>query len=79
MGADGFQAPDGPERNAYYDHVGPRYFTTIGAQMVAGRDFDERDNARRPESGHRPAREFVEYFFGGRNPIGPAYLWHFRL
>jgi len=69
MGADGFQAPNGPERNAFYDQMGPRYFTTIGARIVAGRDFDESDNA----AGAKVAivnEEFARHFFSGKNPVG---------
>jgi predicted permease len=69
IGADGFEAPSGPQRNAFYDQVGPRYFTTIGARLVAGRDFDHRDNA----AGAKVTivnEEFAQHFFPGKNPIG---------
>ena len=49
IGADGFEAPSGPQRNAFYDQVGPRYFTTIGARLVAGRDFDHRTTPPAPK------------------------------
>ena len=69
LGADGFVAPEGEPRNAFYDPVGPRYFTTLGARLVSGRDFDEKDDASAP----RVAivnQEFARHFFPGRNPIG---------
>jgi predicted permease len=69
LGAEGFVAPDGEQRSAFYDTVGPRYFTTLGARLVSGRDFDEKDNATAP----RVAivnQEFARHFFPGQNPIG---------
>ena len=69
MGADGFQAPAGRQRNAYYDLVGPGYFTTLGAHMVSGRDFDERDNAAGPKVAI-VSQEFARHFFPGGNPLG---------
>ncbi|HEY1338367.1 MAG TPA: FtsX-like permease family protein [Bryobacteraceae bacterium] len=69
MGADGFSAPPGKRRNAYYDHVGPRYFTTLGARILAGRDFDDRDNAAAPRVAII-SQEFARHFFRDRNPIG---------
>ena len=69
MGADGFHAPAGRQRNAYYDLVGPGYFTTLGAHMVSGRDFDERDNAAGPKVAI-VSQEFARHFFPGGNPLG---------
>jgi len=69
MGADGFQAPQGKQRNAFYDTVGPHYFTTLGAHLVSGRDFDEKDNAAGPKVAI-VNQEFARHFFPGRNPLG---------
>lgn len=66
---------DGPhsrserDRYATYDHVGPRFFTAVGAHIVAGRDFDERDDA----SGAKVAivsQEFVRRVLLGGNAVG---------
>ncbi len=76
MGADGFQAPDGKERNAYYDLVGPHYFSTIGARLASGRDFDEKDNAAAPKVAI-VNREFARHFFPGRDPLGQN-IYHQR-
>ena len=55
--------------------VGPGFFTTIGAPLIAGRDFDERDV--RP-AGDKPrayrsvivSESFVRRYFNDQNPIG---------
>jgi predicted permease len=52
-----------------YDAVGPDYFRTIGARILAGRDFDARDS----ETGARVAiinRAAANVYFHGVNPIG---------
>ena len=54
---------------AWYDEIGPRYFTTIGAQMVAGRDFDERDNLAAPKV-MIVNQQLARFYFPGLNPIG---------
>jgi len=67
--ADGFQAESGPNRSAYHDDVGPHYFTAIGARILAGRDFNERDNPSAPKVAI-VTQEFARHFFAGRDPIG---------
>ncbi len=49
--------------------VSPRYFSTLGIPLRAGRDFDERDNTRVP---HVVIINdtFARRFFPGENPIG---------
>jgi len=74
MGADGFQAPAGKRRNAFFDNVGPAFFTTIGARLVSGRDFTEADDAAAPKVAI-VSREFARHFFPDRNPIGQN-IWH---
>jgi predicted permease len=66
---DGFPNGDKDANMTFLDHVGPAHFTVAGTHLVAGRDFDERDNP----SGPRVAivnQEFARHFFDGRNPIG---------
>ncbi|HJU43420.1 MAG TPA: ABC transporter permease [Vicinamibacterales bacterium] len=63
------------DRAAARMRVGPGFFPTIGAQLLAGRDFDERDV--RP-AGDKPrayqsvivSESFVRRYFKDRNPIG---------
>jgi predicted permease len=55
--------------NANRHLVSPRYFTTLGIPIRAGRDFDERDNARVP---HVVIinETFARRHFPGEDPIG---------
>jgi hypothetical protein len=55
--------------------VGPGFFDTMGLQLLAGRDFDDRDV--RPigstEDAYRSvivSESFARRYFGGRNPVG---------
>jgi predicted permease len=55
--------------------IGPGFFSTLGTELVAGRDFDERE-MRAPGEPERAARtiivneSFVKRYLGGRDPIG---------
>jgi predicted permease len=54
--------------------VGPGFFATLGAQIVAGRDFDQRE-IRPPGAPLAPAtvlvnESFARRYFRGRSPIG---------
>lgn len=65
---DGFQPVEDSDRYAWFDRVGPRYFATIGATLVAGRDVTEADFI----GGRRVAvvsESFARHFFQGRNPF----------
>jgi predicted permease len=55
------------------DRVGPRYFTTVGIPLVAGRDFDERD-ASAPPTVIVINEEMARFYFPGANPIGKRLL-----
>ena len=66
-GAEGFP-------RAQWDIVGPRYFSTMGVPLVAGRDFTDRDD----ESSPRVAainEAMAQRFFAGANPIGRRLVW----
>jgi len=41
---DGYEAPPGEQLTVDYNEVGPRYFTTTGTSLVAGRDFTMADS-----------------------------------
>jgi predicted permease len=45
---EGFTARTTDDSTVNYDRVGPGYVEAIGARLVAGRDFTERDDARAP-------------------------------
>ena len=59
---------------ARWDVVGPRYFSTMGVPIVAGRDFTDRDN-----DSSRPVvainETMARRFFAGANPIGQRLVW----
>jgi predicted permease len=63
------------DRATSYMRVGPGFFSTLGTQVIAGRDFDERD-VRVP--GGQPTRwrsvvvneSFARRYFKGRSPVG---------
>jgi predicted permease len=66
---DGYQAKEGEDMNPVVDGVGPRYFTTMGIPLVAGREFTEKDVAAAP----RVAvinETMARYFFGQGNAVG---------
>jgi predicted permease len=56
--------------------VSPGFFATLGARVIAGRDFDERDlrpTGEPGDTGQRTAvvnESFARRYFGGASPIG---------
>ncbi len=74
MRPEGFvMGPEGFPRT-YWDIVGPRYFSTIGTPLLAGRDFSDRDDESSPYVviiNEAMARRF----FAGENPIGRKLAW----
>jgi predicted permease len=60
---------DGDNRQAFVNSLSPGYWPTMGLALLAGRDFDRRDEGRR----YTVAivnRAFAEHFFGDESPIG---------
>jgi putative ABC transport system permease protein len=74
-GWDGMVWPDGTadaHKLALFNQVGPNYFHTMDIHLLAGRDFDDRDNVQAP----RVAivnEEFAKTFFNGQSPVGRAF------
>ena len=61
------------DRAVHLNAVSPDFFSTLGARVVAGRDFDEHDTLPVSEGGQRVAvvnPAFVKRYFGGRSPLG---------
>jgi predicted permease len=70
------------DREVQINAVTPGFFATLGARIIAGRDFNEHDalNVKAvhqslpvSESGQRTVivnEAFVKRYFGGRNPLG---------
>jgi len=67
--AHGYQSRNPQDHVALFDQVGPRFFRTVGAPLIAGRDFDESDTPGAPKVAI-VSREFARHFFPGRNPVG---------
>jgi predicted permease len=64
-----------PNPGNRYLTVGPAYFTTMQIQILAGRDFDERDKPGSPAVAVIN-EEFAKVNFGDRNPLGQRLtLW----
>jgi predicted permease len=61
------------DRDVHLNAVTPGFFATIGARIVAGREFNEHDSLPMNEGGQRVAivnEAFVKRYLGGRNPFG---------
>ena len=77
--ADGYQSRNERDHDALLDQVGPRFFTTLGARLIAGRDFDQTDTPSAPKSAII-SQEFARHFFAGRNPVGLGFsTWNKQL
>ena len=58
------------ERNSVaFNVIGPRFFATLGTPLLAGREFDARDNASSPNAAIVNER-FARRFFGGHDAVG---------
>jgi len=61
------------DREVNMNAVTPGFFSTLGARIVVGRDFDQRDMRAADDSGPRTAivnEAFVARYLAGRNPLG---------
>jgi predicted permease len=60
------------DREVHLNAVSPGFFATLGARIVAGRDFDERDIGLK--GGGEPVaiinEAFAKRYLSGRNPLG---------
>lgn len=57
------------DTHSMFNSVGPGYFTTLGAPLIAGREITQRDT----QGGPKVAvinQTFARHFFGEKNPIG---------
>ncbi|HEV3058412.1 MAG TPA: ABC transporter permease [Vicinamibacterales bacterium] len=55
-----------------FNEVSERYVQTMGIQLLAGRDFDERDSTG-SEAVAIVSQAFVQKYLGGRDPIGRTF------
>src|SRR5579884_2035629 len=61
------------ERRVYVDRVAPGYFKTVRIPLLAGRDFNERDDATQEKLAVLSAAAARTYF-GARNPVGRLFI-----
>ena len=73
---EGYLPPPGKSAGSALNAVGPGFFKTMGIPLVAGREFDDRDDAVVPPPEGWPYRQavvnetFAKRYFSGANPIG---------
>ncbi len=66
---EGFQSGNDADRQSNMDQIGPGNFSTIGARMMLGREFDDRD--MQPNANTAIVNEsFAKFYFKDANPIG---------
>jgi predicted permease len=66
---EGYRAAPNEEPGASRDSVSPGYFHLLRTPVLAGREFDRRDNASAPKVAI-VNRAFANKYFRGRNPLG---------
>jgi putative ABC transport system permease protein len=69
------EGSDADAGSAWMNYLGPGYFHTIGTQLLAGRDFDDRDTA----SSVKVAivnQAFVQKILKGADPLGKRFRIH---
>ena len=69
LDAPGFESASDDQVEVASFAVAPRYFETLGIQLVAGRDFNNRDVIGGPRVAVI-SEHLAHDFFAGRNPIG---------
>ncbi len=72
VNVENYQPREGEDMNPYSNLVSPDYFATMQMPIVAGRDFDARDNLKSGSVGIIN-QSMAHYFFGDRNPIGKKF------
>jgi predicted permease len=66
---EGHTAGDGEDMQAYMNALSPGYFSTMGMRLLAGRDFDRRDQKK--DSNVAIVNEsFARHFFGTKSAVG---------
>ncbi|MGC4048356.1 MAG: ABC transporter permease [Paludibaculum sp.] len=59
-------------KQSFFNRVGPGYFHTMGTQLMAGREFDERDTKSSPKVAV-VNEVFAKKFFGKSNVVGRTF------
>jgi len=69
ISVEGYTPKPGEELDSRFDHVGPKYFSTVGIPLLMGREIEPQDSV----GGTRAAvvnQTFVRQFFPNTNPLG---------
>jgi predicted permease len=69
VNVEGYAAPDGQPAWAHFHAVGPEYFRTLGARLVAGRDFTEADAQGAPRVAV-VSETMARRYWGKESPLG---------
>jgi predicted permease len=69
MSVEGHRIKDGEDMQAFMNGVSGGYWTTMGVPLLAGRDFDSRDDGKKVTVAI-VNRKFATHFFGNESPIG---------
>lgn len=69
MSVEGHKAKDGEDMQAFMNAISPGYWKTMGASLLEGRDFDERDAGSKLTVAV-VNRKFATHFFGDKSPLG---------
>lgn len=78
VNVEGYTSKPGEDMSPNFNCVSPGYFATLGVQLIAGRDFSERDigtNVHKEIPFPIPNviiinQKMAKYYFGDRSPIG---------
>ncbi len=73
IAVEGFEPAPGERLSYRYDHVGPGYFSTVGMEIVRGRELSRANGRSGPRAG-LINETFAERYFGGRDPLGKRVL-----
>ena len=66
------QARSEKQKVPWMNRVSPGYFRMMGTRLLAGRDFDERDNAKSPEVAI-VNEEFCKQYLANTSPLGKEF------
>jgi len=76
MSVEGHQSKDGEDMQAFMNAISPGYWKTMGALLLEGRDFDERDSGSKLTVAV-VNRKFATHFLRRQKSAGAARrLWH---
>ncbi len=69
MSVEGHPVKDGEDMQAFMNALSSNYWNTLGVPLLAGRDFDARDDGKKVTVAI-VNRKFATHFFGNESPLG---------